>query len=156
MGEIYNDYVINDPVFFPLIELTIKLGVPLMEHAGHPSWLDNPQPRISDGAAFADVGKRYPEALIVCGHICGGGDWEWELKALRNSPSIYLDTSGSVVDEGTMEKAVEILGADRLLFACDVSFTASVGRMRSANLSQADKDKIYSLNTQRLLRRRKA
>ena len=58
------------------------------------------------------------------------------------------------MDEGVMEMAVEILGADWLLFACDTSFTASVGRMRSANLSPADKEKIYGRNMQRILSRR--
>ena len=92
--------------------------------------------------------------MIICAHICGGGDWEWEIKALRNASSIYLDTSGSVVDEGVVEMAAEILGANRLLFACDMSFTASVGRIRSAMLSDLDKEKIYSGNMRGILRRR--
>ncbi len=152
--KLYNEYVVTEPVVWPLIELAIQLRVPILHHAGHVTWLSAPQPRISDGAAFAEIGKRYPEAMIICAHICGGGDWEWEIKALRNAASIYLDTSGSVVDEGVVEMAVEILGADRLLFACDMSFTASVGRMRSANLSQSDKDKIYGRNMQHILSRR--
>jgi len=152
--KLYNDYVVTEPVVWPLIELSIRLRVPILHHAGHTTWLAAPQPRISDGAAFAEIGRRYPEAMIICAHVCGGGDWEWEIKALRNASSIYLDTSGSVVDEGVLEMAVEILGADRLLFACDTSFTASVGRMRSANLSPADKEKIYGRNMQRILSRR--
>ena len=153
--KLYNDYVISEPVVWPLIELAIELRVPLLHHAGHASWLPSPQPRISDGAAFAEVGKRYPEAMIICAHICGGGDWEWEIKALRNSPTIYLDTSGSVVDEGVIEMAVDVLGADRLLFACDMSFTASVGRLRSAILSDTDRQKIRGGNMARILERRK-
>jgi predicted TIM-barrel fold metal-dependent hydrolase len=152
--KLYNDYVMSEPVVWPLIELAIQLRVPILHHAGHVSWLAAPQPRISDGAAFAEIGKRYPEAMIICAHICGGGDWEWEIKALRNASSIYLDTSGSVADEGVVEMAAEVLGVDRLLFACDMSFTASVGRMRSAMLSDVDKEKIYGGNTQRILSRR--
>ena len=154
--KLYNEYLISEPVLYPLVELSIELGIPILEHAGHPGWLDSAQPRISDGSAFAEIAKRYPEATIICAHICGGGDWEWEIKALRNSPSIFLDTAGSVADEGVVEKAVETLGVDRIVFACDMSFTTSVGRLRSANLSQADKDKIYGLNFQRILSRRKA
>ena len=126
---------------WPFIELAIQLRVPILHHAGHVNWLSAAQPRISDGSAFAEIGKRYPEAMIICGHICGGGDWEWEIKALRNAPAIYLDTSGSVADDGVVEMAVTVLGADRLLFACDMSFTASVGRMRSAELSPAIRTK---------------
>jgi uncharacterized protein len=152
--KLYNDYVVTEPVVWPIIELAIELRVPILHHAGHVSWLASPQPRISDGAAFAEIAKRYPEAMIICAHICGGGDWEWEIKALRNAPSIYLDTSGSVADEGVVEMAAEILGVDRLLFACDMSFTPSVGRIRSALLSDADKQKIYGGNMRRILDRR--
>jgi predicted TIM-barrel fold metal-dependent hydrolase len=153
--KLYNDYLVSEPVVWPLIELAIKLRVPILHHAGHTTWLPSPQPRISDGAAFAEVAKRYPEAMIICAHICGGGDWEWQIKALRNSPSVYLDTSGSVADEGVIEMAAEVLGVDRLLFACDMSFTASIGRMRSAMLSDLDKEKIYNGNMQRILSRRR-
>lgn len=152
--KLYNDYLVSEPVVWPLIELAIKLRVPILHHAGHVTWLSAPQPRITDGAAFAEIAKRYPEAMIICAHICGGGDWEWEIKALRNASSIYLDTSGSVVDEGVVEMAAGVLGADRLLFACDMSFTASVGRMRSAMLTEPDKEKIYSANMRRILSRR--
>jgi predicted TIM-barrel fold metal-dependent hydrolase len=92
--------------------------------------------------------------MIICAHICGGGDWEWTIKALRDAPTVYLDTSGSVVDDGVVEMAVRLLGADRLLFACDMSLTASVGRMRSAELSEEDRRKILGGNMQRILNRR--
>jgi len=70
---------------------------------------------------FAELARRYPEAMIICAHICGGGDWEWTIKALRNAPSVFIDTSGSVTDFDTVDMAVQILGADRILFGCDMS-----------------------------------
>jgi uncharacterized protein len=152
--KLYNDYKVSEPVVFPLIELTIELRVPILHHAGHTTWLDRAQPRISDGADFAEAARRYPEAMIICAHICGGGDWEWEIKALRNAASIFLDTSGSVVDEGVVEMGVKVMGADRLLFACDESMTASVGRMRGCDIGEADRAKIWGANMQRILNRR--
>jgi len=154
--KLYNDYVATEPVVWPVVELAISLRVPILHHAGHATWLSQPQPRISDGGHFAELSRRYPDAMLICAHICGGGDWEWTIKALRNAPSVYLDTSGSVVDEGVIEMAARVLGADRLLFACDGSLTASVGRMRSAFLSDADKRKIFSGNFERILSRRGA
>jgi hypothetical protein len=50
--------------------------------------------------------------------------------------------------------ASRIIGADRLLFACDMSMTASVGRMRGADISEADKKKILGDNMARVLARR--
>jgi predicted TIM-barrel fold metal-dependent hydrolase len=153
--KLYNDYVATEPVVWPLVERVIQLGVPILHHAGHCYSLIPPQPRISDGGTFAELAKRYPEAMIICAHIAGGGDWEWTAKSLRNAPSVCIDTSGSVIDEGTVEMAVKIMGADRVLFGCDMSMTASVGRIRSAVLSDADRAKILSGNMQRILARRR-
>lgn len=153
--KLYNDYKCTEPVLFPLVETAIELKIPILHHAGHTSWLPSPQPRISDGGDLAELARRYPEAMLICAHICGGGDWEWTVKALRNAPTVYLDTSGSVIDEGTVEMATRVLGADRLLFACDMSMTASVGRIRGAAISAQDRAKILSGNMRKILSRRR-
>jgi predicted TIM-barrel fold metal-dependent hydrolase len=153
--KLYNDYKCTEPVVFPLVETAIELKIPILHHAGHTSWLPSPQPRISDGGDLAELARRYPEAMLICAHICGGGDWEWTVKALRNAPTVYLDTSGSVIDEGTVEMATRVLGADRLLFACDMSMTASVGRIRGAAISAQDRAKILSGNMRKILSRRR-
>ncbi len=152
--KLYNTYFADEPVLNPLAELCVELRVPLLHHAGRPSWLSPPQPRISDGSHLSALAARYPELMLICAHICGGGDWEWQIKALRRAPSVYLDLAGSVADEGVVEMAARILGADRLLFACDLSMTASVGRIRGAELPEADKRKILGQNFARILARR--
>ena len=154
--KLYNEYVATEPVVWPLVEQTIQLRVPILHHAGHTYRMSPPQPRISDGGTFAELAQRYPEAMLICAHVAGGGDWEWTIKALRNAPSVYLDTSGSVPDEGIVEMAVRTLGADRIVFGCDMSMTVSVGRIRSAELSDADRVKILGGNMQRILARRRA
>ena len=103
---------------------------------------------------MAELSRRYPEAMLICAHVCGGGDWEWTIKALRNAPGAYLDTSGSVIDEGVIEMAAGVLGAGRLLFGCDMSMTAGVGKIRAARLSARDKDRILAANMQEILGRR--
>jgi predicted TIM-barrel fold metal-dependent hydrolase len=59
------------------------------------------------------------------------------------------------MDEGIVEMCVNVLGADRVLFACDQSMTASVGRIRSVELSETDRAKILGGNMQRILSRRR-
>ncbi len=154
--KLYNDYRITEPVLRPVLELAASMKFPILQHAGHTSWLSVPQPRISDAGHIAEAARQYPEATIICAHICGGGDWEWSIKALRDAPSVYFDTSGSVMDEGTVELAVKTLGADRVLFACDLSMTASVGRLRGADISEANRAKVFGGNMQRILARRRA
>lgn len=153
--KLYNEYWANEPVLFPLVEECIRLRVPVLHHAGHTTWLPAAQPKISDGSHFSDLARRYPEAMIICAHVCGGGDWEWEIKSLRNAPSVYLDTSGSVADEGVVELAVRTLGAHRIVFGCDMSMTASMGRLRGAGIPEADRTRILGANMKAILARRK-
>ncbi len=152
--KLYNEHKCTDPVVFPIVELAIELKVPILHHAGHLHYPLADQPHISDGGDFAELARRYPEAMLICAHICGGGDWEWTIKALRHAPSVYLDTSGSVPDEGVVEMAAQVLGAHRLLFGCDMSLEVSVGRIRGARLSAADKQQILGANMERILRKK--
>jgi hypothetical protein len=94
--------------------------------------------------------------MLICGHVGGGGDWQWTIKALRNAPTVCLDTSGSVVDDGIVEMAVRVLGTDRVLFACDNSMTAGMGKMIGADLPEADKQKILGGNMAGILSKRRS
>jgi uncharacterized protein len=151
--KLYNEHTCTEPIVFPVIELAIELGIPILHHAGHMHYFVEAQPKISDGGHLAELARRYPEATLICAHICGGGDWEWTIKALRHAPNVYLDTSGSVTDDGVVEMAAQVLGVDRLLFGCDMSMTAGVGRMRGARLTEDEKQKILGGNMRRILTR---
>jgi len=149
--KLYNEYKVWDPAVRPVLETCLELDIPILHHAGHP-WRPLPgQPFISDAADMGRVVQQYPELKLIYGHIWGGGDWEWTLRALRDAPGLHADTSGSVVDEGGIEKAVQMLGADRLLFACDMSMTAGVGKVLAADISDEDREAIFSGNMRRLL-----
>ena len=157
--KLYNQYKINDPVVFPLIERTIELGVPILVHAARLVRAQDiaSQPLTSHAGDFVDVGRRYPEAMIIHGHIGGGGDWQWTLKVLRDAPrSIYLDTSGSVMDGGLLERCVRDFGDDRLLFGTDMTMEGNVARVRDAEITQAQREKIFYRNFEAVLARRRA
>lgn len=149
--KLYNEHVCIDPVVAAVVEAAIELRVPILHHAGRIHHPFPEQPNISDGGHLVELGRRYPEARLICAHIGGGGDWEWTIKSLRHADNVYLDTSGSVTDEGMIELAARTVGTDRLLFGCDMSMTAGVGKMRSADLTADDKRKIMGGNMLRLL-----
>jgi hypothetical protein len=149
--KLYNEHLCTDPVVFPLVELAIELRVPILHHAGHAHYPLPDQPNISDGGHFAELARRYPEVRLICAHIGGGGDWEWTIKALRHAGNVFLDTSGSVTDEGIVEMAAEIVGVDRLLFGCDMSMTAGVGKIRAARFSPEAKRKVFGENMKQIL-----
>ena len=70
---------------------------------------------MADAADFVRAAHLYPECMLIEAHIGGGGDWEWSIRQLRDAPSVYLDTSGSIIDERMIEMCVEELGAERAL-----------------------------------------
>lgn len=154
--KLYNEYTCTEPVVFPIVELAIELGIPILHHASHSHYFVEDQPRMSDSAHLAELARRYPEAMLICAHFSGGGDWEWTIKAARHAPNVFLDTSGSVTDDGSVDLAVAVAGADRVVFGTDSSMTACVGKIRGTELSAQDKEKILGGNMARLLGRRKA
>ena len=87
--KLYNEYTCTEPVVFPIVELAIELGVPILQHAGHNHHVLEDQPRLSDGGHVAELSHRYPEAKLICAHVCGGGDWEWTIKALRRARASF-------------------------------------------------------------------
>ena len=160
LGELYDEYKINDPVYYPIIEHCIERKIPLLVHAaatlglwrkGYPTIGSSRTTSIAED--FVEVGKRYPEAMIICGHIGGGGDWEYACKVLREAPSIYAETSGSVADEAMIDLAIETLGVDRLLFATDVNYETGVGKVMWANLTDEERKKVFFDNFNNLLRK---
>lgn len=155
--KLYHQYKMNDPVQFPVIERTIELGVPILMHAGFAATPETreDQPNLATGEQFADVAARYPEAMLICGHIGGGGDWERQLKGLRRARTVYLDTSGSVGDAGMIERCARELGVERLLFGCDMSVERGLAKIRDAALTAHQRERIFSGNFLSILRRRR-
>ena len=97
----------------------------------------------SSGVHMANAAKRFPEATFQMGHFTIT-DWQYQLKAIAPYPNIYTDMSGSAYDSPQMEEAVEMLGADRILFATDGSVVACAGKILGANISVEDKKTILA------------
>lgn len=156
--KFYHQYLADEAVLFPIYELAIERGVPMLWHAGR-TWqnkLLGDQPRITDAGNLTNAWQRYPEAIFITGHIGGGGDWEWQLRQLRECPGVFLDTSGSVVDDGMIDRCVELIGHERLLFATDMTMSGGVAKLADARLSAEQLDAICYQNLQGILDRRRS
>lgn len=152
--KLYNEYRVNDPIVRPVIERCVQRTVPILVHTGYSLVNLADQPNISSAAMVADVGRAYPEAKLIVGHLGGGGDWEWAIRAVAAAPrNVGADISGSVVDDGLVETAVAAIGAERLYFACDISMTAGVGKLLYARIGEREREMIASRNFLRLLGR---
>ena len=123
-------------------ELAEELGVPVLVHTAHRLY-----PRDRPGEATPDdvarVARRFPKVKVIMAHIAGGGDWEYALEVVKRYPNVYVDVGGSVPEAEVVERAVELLGPRRVLFASDCLFAESVGRVESAELPEEHKRMIY-------------
>lgn len=160
LGELYHNVKINDPLYYPLIEYCIPQRASLMWHGrsetgffrkgyavGSPWTTSTPDD-------FLVTAARYPEAILIYGHIGGGGDWQYACKALAAAPSIHVSVSGSVTDAAMVDYAVEQLGAKRVLFGSDLNFETGVGKVLSATLTPAERRLIFWDNMDAILQQR--
>ena len=142
--KLYHQYFMDNPIQYPLVEKCIDLDIPILMHCCH---IMDPatkarQPRNSDGVNMANIANRYPEATFIMGHIGGGGDWQWSLKAIADTPNVFADTGGSVMDRTQLEEAVGYIGANRILFASDGTWDNCVAKILGSNISVDDKKTI--------------
>ena len=157
LGELYNQVKINDPLYYPIIEKCIDINWNIMMHSaiGYSRVkLDPNEPKnISLPEDFADIAKRYPEAMFQYAHIGGGIDWEYACKVLKDSPNVFLGTAGSNNEANMIDFAMKYVGEDRIVFGCDYSFYQGVGHVFSAKLTEAQRKKIFFENISKRLKK---
>jgi uncharacterized protein len=156
--KLYNQYKFSAPELYPIAEKCIRHRIPVLGHSAH---VTDPvrrqtQPNSSTGEDFCALAKRYPELLLIMAHINGGGDWELALRMIRDCPSVFLDTSGSGLDDRTIEMAVRLLGHRRILFGTDSTMEGGVGKILSADLTVEQRDAIFWRNFHGILQWQKS
>lgn len=155
--KLYNHVKINDPLFYPVIEKFIDLKMIILMHSpiGKARVVYNArEPKnISIPEDFVDIAQRYPEAMFQFAHIGGGIDWEDACKALKDSPNVYVDLSGSNNEGNMIDFALRYISEDRLLFGCDNGFYQGVGGMIAANLTDAQRKKLFFENYKKILKK---
>ncbi len=152
--KLFDDYTLTNPINFPVIERCIEIGWGIVNNQARTAdALLNWPPNRTHAGHIAEVAQLYPEAKLIADHIGGGGDWEWACKTYGQAPTVHLEISGSVFDEGMMELALRTVGVDRLLFATDGSISSSIGKFRALArlLPEAELEKIASGNFLRLV-----
>ncbi len=145
----------DDPRVFPLIEKAIGYGVSVLQHAWHKA--TGNLPHESKPGHVAELARRYPEADIIMAHIAG--DWERGIEAVKECPNIVVDTSGSIVEMGMVERAVQELGARRVLFGSDahgVDLSVALAKILDAEINDSDRELLLAGNMQALLERRRS
>ena len=121
----------DDPLLDPICNLAGDLGLPVLHHIWQHRTREWPGQEISDGRDLARLAGRHPRVSFILAHLGGGGDWAHTLPAVRDTPNVYPDLSGSGVDRGMLDAALDALGAQRLLWACDLTMETGLAKLRA-------------------------
>jgi predicted TIM-barrel fold metal-dependent hydrolase len=143
----------DDELLDPIVELASERKVPILHHVWHNRRRDWPGQEASDAVELKTLAHRFPGVAFILAHLGGGGDWAHSIRAVRETPNIWVDLSGSGVDTDMLHEAVSNLGADRLLWGSDLTMDTAWGKLRyleRMGLSTDELDLIASGNACRI------
>jgi len=135
------DDALNDPI----CELAAEHGLPILHHIWQHRTREWPNQEISDGRDLARLAVRHPRVAFILAHLGGGGDWAHTLPAVVDTPNIYPDLSGSGVDRGMIDAALGALGAERLLWACDLTMETGLAKLRALEVIGMSADDLRAV-----------
>lgn len=119
----------DDPLLDPVCEAAARHGLPVLHHVWQHRTRDWPTQEISDGVDLAALARRHVGVSFILAHIGGGGDYLHTLPAIADTPNILVDVSGSGVDRGMLDEAILQLGAERILWGCDVTMETGLAKL---------------------------
>jgi predicted TIM-barrel fold metal-dependent hydrolase len=120
----------DDPLLDPVAQAAGRLGVPILHHIWQHRRHEWPGQEASDAVELATLARRHPGTRFILAHLAGGGDWQHSLRELRDVPNVWVDLSGSGLDTGMVEAALEAVGAERLLWGADITLDTALARLR--------------------------
>ncbi|MBI4503497.1 MAG: amidohydrolase [Gemmatimonadetes bacterium] len=143
----------NDRLLDPIAERAAALGVPILHHIWQHRRRDWPGQEASDAVELGALAERHPRARFLLAHLGGGGDWAHSLRAVAQLPNVWIDLSGSGLDVGMLEGALEDVGVARLVWGADITLDTGWAKLRylkSLGLSDEDLERIASGNAREI------
>jgi predicted TIM-barrel fold metal-dependent hydrolase len=143
----------NDALLDPIAAFAAEHGLPILHHVWQHRRREWPGQEASDAVELVELAKRHPDTKFLLAHIAGGGDWAHSLRAVCDIANVWVDLSGSGVDNGMLEAVLEAVGPRRMVWACDVTMDTGLAKLRyleSLELCSTDLDRIRSGNAKGL------
>lgn len=135
----------DDPLLDPIATVAAERHLPVLHHIWQRRTREWPSQEISDGADLARLARRHPRASFILAHIGGGGDYMHTFPAVVDAPNIYPDLSGSGVDRGMLDSALDALGANRLLWGCDLTMCTGLAKLRALDVLGLPAEEIANI-----------
>jgi predicted TIM-barrel fold metal-dependent hydrolase len=144
----YHGIALTDDRYRPAWEYANERELLVLTHTWGGSPLDGPD-------VVREVAARYPRVKLLLGHSCHG-KWDAAVDLARSFENLYLELTAVFDDRGILEKFVNEVGSERMLFGTDLPWFdphQAVGALLSADISDEDRHNICHRNAERLLKR---
>jgi len=135
----------DDALLDPIAEIAADHGFPILHHIWQHRRREWPSQEISDGADLARLAQRHPKSSFILAHIGGGGDYMHTFPAIADCPNIYPDLSGSGVDRGMLDEALNALGPQRLLWGCDLTMCTGLAKLHALEVIGLNADDMAAI-----------
>ena len=142
----------DDPLLDPVCQRAFEHRLPVLQHIWQHRRREFPGQEASDAAELVVLARRHSGVAFILAHIGGGGDWLHSLRAVRHVPNVFVDLSGSGVDGGMLEACLDAVGAERLVWGCDLTIDTGWAKLRCLErlLPAADLELVRAGNARRI------
>lgn len=142
----------DDPLLDPIAEIAAERGLPVLHHVWQHRRRDWPSQEISDGADLARLAARHQRATFILAHLGGGGDYMHTYAAMADHENIVADVSGSGVDRGMLDSALEAIGPGRLLWGTDLTMETGLAKLRALEVIGLDAEGMLAIRWKNAVR----
>ncbi len=147
MQPLFDSFVADDPVVYPVMDFARAYNIPVFIHCGHPPF--------SLPWSIALLAEQYPDVKVTMIHM-GHGHGVYidaSLKMARRYNNLYLEMSGMPMGS-KIKEAYEIVGSDRIMFGIDSPFhhpTVEIQKVLSCGLDEKAQQDVFYNNAKKLL-----
>lgn len=140
LGPGGNGYDFNDPDFLSLLECADAYRLPVCIHCGEPVGHPYPGRDTTSLAPLPQVVKRFPNVTFILAHLGGGLPfYELNRRIHRDmAPNVVYDTAANplLYDLRSIRMAVDLVGADRILFGSDFPLLLYPSKCRQMDMTR--------------------
>ncbi len=144
----YHKVKVSDKAYEYALSFANERHLPILNHTWGSCTCGN-------GPIMLEVAQKYPNATFLMGHSIYG-DWEYSRRVVKETPgNTYLELTAIPGEYGRIEKLVEDVGSDRIVFGTDMPWFdeyQAVGGVLSAKITEDDMRNILYRNAQKILK----
>ena len=147
MQPLFDSFVADDPVVYPVMDFARAYNIPVFIHCGHPPF--------SLPWSIALLAEQYPDVKVTMIHM-GHGHGVYidaSLKMARRYNNLYLEMSGMPMGS-KIKEAYETVGSGRIMFGIDSPFhhpTVEIQKVLSCGLDEKAQQDVFYNNAKKLL-----